>query len=308
VPVAEGARTVVRAAGGVVWRPRQGGPGVEVALVHRPKYDDWSLPKGKLDPGEPAVVGACREVLEETGLTVAAGRTLGLSRYRVVAGGREVPKTVRWWALQARGGAFTPTDEVDELRWLTPERAVKLLTSGYDAEPVRLFLSEPPLTRTLLLVRHARAGRREDFSGADDLRPLDARGHEQARALVRLLACYAPTRLLSAPLVRCVDTLRPLSAATGLDVEHDPLLAGAVYLQSPGRTVERLRALVRDTPTAVVSSQGEVLPAVVHDLAAGGRAPLPERSETPKGSVWALSFAAGDGCLLDVDVVLDPTD
>jgi 8-oxo-dGTP diphosphatase len=302
--VAESPTKVVRAAGGVVWRPRDGGPGVEVALVHRPRHDDWSLPKGKLDPGEPAVVGACREVLEETGLRVVAGRTLGESRYRVVAAGREVAKSVRWWSLRARGGEFTVTDEVDELRWLTPERAVRLLTSGYDNAPLRLFLAEPPASRTLLLVRHAKAGRRED-SGDDDQRPLDPRGHDQAEGLSRLLVCYAPDRLMSAPLVRCVDTVRPLSSRTGLELEHDPLLAGAAYQVAPERTHQHLLALVASGATAVACTQGEVVPDAVAALAKDGRAALPDRWEAPKGSVWALSFGA-DGCLIDADLTADP--
>lgn len=292
---------VVLAAGGVVWRRRDGGPGVEVALVHRPRYGDWSLPKGKLEPREPAVVGACREVLEETGLHVVAGRTLGTSSYRVVNSGREVAKTVRWWSLRALGGEFLATDEVDEVRWLTPERAVRLLTSGYDAAPLHLFLTEPPATRTLVLVRHARAGSRT--AGLDDdQRPLDPRGREQADALARVLTCYSPGRLLTAPLARCVDTLRPLSARTGLELGYDPLLAGAVYEQEPGRTHERLRGLVTGGVTVVVCSQGEVLPRAMAALARGGRAALPPRWETPKAGVWVLSFA-DDGCLVDVDLI-----
>jgi 8-oxo-dGTP diphosphatase len=247
-------------------------------------------------------------VLEETGLTVVAGRTLGESRYRVVASGREVRKRVRWWSLQVTGGDFDTSDEVDALRWLTPQRAVRTLTAGYDAEPLQRFVAEPPRTRTLLLVRHARAGHRQDFPGDDDQRPLDARGREQAAALARLLPAYGPTRLLSAPLVRCVDTLQPLSDATGLPVEPDPLLAGEAYEREPERTHERLVALVDEAlnGAVVASSQGEVLPEVVRLLARGGRATEPERWEAPKASVWALSFA-DDGCLVDADLTDGPT-
>jgi 8-oxo-dGTP diphosphatase len=294
----------VLAAGGVVWR--DGGGGVEVALVHRPRYDDWSLPKGKLEQGEPAVVGACREVLEETGLQVAAGRTLGQSRYRVVADGREVPKTVRWWSLRALEGDFTASDEVDELRWLSPDKALRMLTAGRDTEPLRLFLSAPPATRTLLLVRHASAGDRKGFHGDDVLRPLDSTGLGQARALARLLAAYRPERLLSAPAVRCSDTLRPLAGSVGLQVDLDPVLAAGAYAADPARTVERLRELVRDGATAVVCSQGEVLPAVVKVLGRGGSAALPQPLSAAKGSVWALSFD-DDGCLVDADHAADPT-
>jgi 8-oxo-dGTP diphosphatase len=287
----------------VVWRDRDDGSGVEVALVHRPKYDDWSLPKGKLEPSEPAVVGACREVLEETGLRVVAGRTLGRSRYRVVQHGREVPKTVQWWSLHAQDGAFTPGDEVDALRWLAPGPALALLTAGHDGEPLRRFLTEPPRLRLLLLVRHARAGRRQDWAGEDHLRPLDERGSAQAEALARLLTCYAPERLLSAPLVRCVDTLRPLSAATGLEVQHDPLLGGEAYLTDPARTQARLHGVLGPGAT-VACTQGEVVPDAVRALLRDGRSAAPERWEAPKGSVWALAFA-DDGCVVDAHLTTD---
>jgi 8-oxo-(d)GTP phosphatase len=298
-----GSRALVRAAGGVVWRP--GGDGVEVALIHRQRYDDWSLPKGKLDPGEPALVGACREVLEETGFRVVAGRTLGESRYRVVNGGRAVTKSVRWWSLRAVDGGFTATDEVDELRWLSPDKALELLTAGHDSDPLSLFLSATPALRTLLLVRHGTAGDRESFPGDDDRRPLDGHGREQAAALARLLPHYGPERLVSAPPVRCSDTLRPLGAATGLQVELDPVLSARAHAQDPRRAVARLRARVHEGACTVVCSQGEVLPDVLVALAEGGCGAMPSRPRTPKGSVWALSFD-DDGCLVDADHIADP--
>jgi 8-oxo-(d)GTP phosphatase len=300
-----GSRAVVRAAGGVVWRA--GGDGVEMALIHRQRYDDWSLPKGKLDHGEPPLAGACREVLEETGFHVVAGRTLGESRYRVVNGGRAVPKSVRWWSLEALDGGFTATDEVDELRWLPPDDALALLTAGHDSDPVRLFLSTSPRTRTLLLVRHGTAGHRQGFPCDDDLRPLDAHGREQAAALARLLPHYGPARLVSAPLVRCSDTLRPLGATTGLQVELDPVLSARAHERDPRRAAARLRGLVHDGATTVVCSQGEVLPDVLVALAQGGRCELPSPPRTPKGSVWVLSFD-DDGCLVDADHIADPAD
>jgi 8-oxo-(d)GTP phosphatase len=301
-----GSRAVVRAAGGVVWRAAEG-VDVEMALIHRQRYDDWSLPKGKLDPGEPALVGACREVLEETGFRVVAGRTLGESRYRVVNGGRAVSKSVRWWSLQAVDGSFTATEEVDELRWLAPDDALELLTAGHDSDPVRLFLSAAPHTRTLLLVRHGTAGDRQGFPGDDDLRPLDGHGREQAAALARLLPHYGPARLVSAPLVRCSDTLRPLGAATGLQVELDPVLSARAHERDPRRAAARLRGLVHEGATTVVCSQGEVLPDVLVALARGGRCALPSPPRTPKGSVWALSFDE-DACLVDADHIGEPAD
>ena len=125
--------TEIRAAGGVVWRPGPAGP--EVLLVHRPRYDDWSLPKGKLDPGETFEDAARREVLEETGVTAELGEELGPVRYHDNKGR---PKLVRYWVMAAgEPTAFEPNDEVDGIRWAAPEEAVELLTYERDVELVR---------------------------------------------------------------------------------------------------------------------------------------------------------------------------
>ena len=118
---------LVRAAGGVVWRRRGGG--VQILVVHRPKYDDWSLPKGKLDPGETYLHAAQREVLEETGLVCEVGPELARSHY---TDGKGRPKVVRYWAMRAVKGAFTPNEEVDEIRWLAHPKAAKALTYRRD--------------------------------------------------------------------------------------------------------------------------------------------------------------------------------
>ena len=123
----------IEAAGGVVVRDGDDGS-VEVAVVHRPKYDDWSLPKGKLERGEEAEHAALREVEEETGLRCELGRELESARYRDRKGR---PKHVRWWLMRPLGGTFEPNDEVDELRWLEPDAAVEALDYEHDRELVR---------------------------------------------------------------------------------------------------------------------------------------------------------------------------
>lgn len=118
----------IRAAGGVVCRPGPAGL-LEVAVVHRPAYDDWSLPKGKLEPGEEAVEAALREVEEETGYVCELLEEVGCVRYRDHKG-RD--KTVCYWRMEVREGRFSPGQEVDELRWLTVEEAAGILSYGHD--------------------------------------------------------------------------------------------------------------------------------------------------------------------------------
>ena len=129
----------VRAAGGLVVRDRGEGP--ELAVVHRPRYDDWSLPKGKLERGEGWEEAALREVQEETGLRCALGRELEPARYRDRKGRT---KLVRWWLMSPLGGSFEAGDEVDELRWMTPEAAGELLDYEHDRDLVRSALAPRP--------------------------------------------------------------------------------------------------------------------------------------------------------------------
>ena len=283
----------IRAAGGVVWRRAESGPegGVEVALVHRPRYDDWSLPKGKLSPGEPEVEGAVREVLEETGYHVRVGRPLGETRYDKLIGKVARPKVVRWWAMQATTGTFTPNREVDDLRWAPLSEAEQLLTRDTDRDLLRRFAQGPAPTRTVLLVRHASAGSRSRWTGDDRDRPLDECGQAQADELVRLLARFDVARIASADVARCIDTVAPFAEALGITVEAEPLLSETGY---PGRE-EDAEALLRATDPdrdAVACSQGDVIPDLVGRLLATDDLDRPDPIAAAKGSVWALTFAA----------------
>jgi 8-oxo-(d)GTP phosphatase len=221
----------VRAAGGVVAR---GDPdAVEILLVHRPKYDDWSLPKGKALPDESDEDCAVREVLEETGLRCERRFELPSTRYRDSAG-RD--KRARYWAMRVHSGRFEPHEEVDEVAWLPPREARSRLSWERDEAVLRAFGYDGG--RPLLLVRHASAGERDEWSGDDRLRPLDERGRRQARRLVELLAGHRIERVVSSPYLRCVQTVEPL----GLPVEaREELAEGAgldafakVAAESPG--------------------------------------------------------------------------
>ncbi|MCU1615474.1 MAG: hydrolase [Frankiales bacterium] len=289
---AEGER-LVPAGGGVVWRPAVDG-GIEVVLIHRPRYDDWSLPKGKIDAGENAVTAAVREVCEETGLAALAGRRSIRTTYPV----RQGTKRVDYWLMRPVGGAFGPNDEVDELRWLALPEAAELLSHDHDravlADAARTDIPREP---TLLLLRHASAGERTDFEGPDELRPLDRRGREQARRLAEVLPAFGPVALLSADRVRCRQTLEPLAERLELDVGRAPELGEEEFQSDPEAGLALVERLLEPRPVpgvTVVCSQGGAIPSVLMALgvrwegAAGALWP-----PSAKGSFWALGGRPG---------------
>ncbi|WP_433434690.1 NUDIX hydrolase [Nonomuraea sp. CA-141351] len=247
---------LLRAAGAVVWRGEESRP--EVAVIHRPGYDDWTFPKGKLKSGEHEIAAALREVREETGLTVLLGRALPPVHY--LSTGRL--KRVDYWVARVAGDdGFSPGDEVDELRWLPLEEARQLLTYEWDVGLLRALPAAPLETVPLVLVRHASAGSRSEWQDDDALRPLDAGGRAQAANLAAALPAYRPELLISSPSARCVQTLEPYGAGAGAETKLEPLLS------EESHDPEKTTALVRDIAVpAAVCSHRKVLPNLVKAL------------------------------------------
>ena len=284
-----GDRTVY-AAGAVLWRPGSGKSvkSIEIAVIHRPRYDDWSLPKGKVDPGETAPVAAVREVLEETGHHCYLGRRLAIITYPIDQG----VKKVHYWAATSTGGKFVPVNEVDELLWLPVCDAMKKLGYPQDRKVLRRFVKQPPDTKTILVVRHGTAGNKSRFRGDDTKRPLDKKGRAQAEALVRQLLAFGATDVYSADRVRCQQTVEPLAAELGVAIHNEPTLTEEAYVKSPKRGRQRALQISAQAGTPVICTQGKVIP----DLIAwwcerdGVR---PDKSRNLKGSTWVLSLSAG---------------
>ncbi|HVT66983.1 MAG TPA: NUDIX domain-containing protein, partial [Trebonia sp.] len=213
---------LIKAAGAVAWRPGPDGE-PEILLVHRKKYDDWSLPKGKTEPGEPLPVTAVREVLEEGGARLALGRRLVSARYNV--NGR--PKRVHYWAARTVSvdPHAVPNSEVDEVTWLPAAAAVKKVSYSHDHGVLADFAARPAKTVPLILLRHAKALPKSGWEAPDLVRPLDGSGRSAAKALADLLTCFSPRpRLISSPADRCTETLRPLAELTGEPVREEPSL------------------------------------------------------------------------------------
>jgi len=279
---------IVLAAGGVLWRPGHRETAEEVAVIHRPRYDDWSLPKGKVDPGETEPVAAVREVFEETGHHVQLGRRIATVSYPV----EPRTKKVQYWSARSIGGSFAPNNEVDDLIWLPAAAAIKKVSYPYDRKVLRRWAKQPPDTQSVLIVRHATAGSKSRFSGDDKLRPLDKKGRAQAEALVAQLSTFGPTDVYSADRVRCHQTVEPLAEELGVTIHNEPSLTEEAYADNPKRGRRRVLQIAESHRTPVICTQGKVIP----DLIAwwcerdGVR---PDKSRNRKGSTWVLSLANG---------------
>lgn len=286
---------IVYAAGAVLWRPGRGsGKAVEVAVIHRPRYDDWSLPKGKLDQGETLPVAAVREVLEETGQHCRLGRRLPMVTYPVDQG----IKKVQYWAARSDGGTFAPNDEVDDLLWLPVADAMKKLGYAPDRKVLRRFAKQPADTKTVLVVRHGTAGSKARYRGDDNKRPLDKKGRAQAEALVAQLLAFGATEVYAADRVRCHQTVEPLAAELGVDIHNEPLLTEEAYAKNAKRGRQRALQIAKRAGTPLICSQGKVIP----DLVAwwcDRNGVRPDKSRNHKGSTWVLSLT--DGRLIAAD-------
>ena len=306
----------VRAAGAVLWRSSHRDAAVEVALIHRPRYDDWSLPKGKVDPGETEPVAAVREVFEETGHRMCLGRRITTVSYPTEQG----TKKVRYWAACSLGGSFTPGHEVDDLIWLPVHAAIKKLSYSQDRKVLRRFAKHPVNTRTVLVVRHGTAGSKSRFKGDDAKRPLDKKGRAQAEALVGQLLAFGASDVYAADRVRCHQTVEPLAEELGVVIGNEPTLTEEAYAENPKRGRRRVLQIAgllddagrhRDTARSpgpagqsipphvpVICTQGKVIPDLI-DWWCERDGVRPDKSRNRKGSIWVLSLS--DGRLVAAD-------
>jgi 8-oxo-dGTP pyrophosphatase MutT (NUDIX family)/phosphohistidine phosphatase SixA len=277
-------RPATPAAGGVVWRLR--GADLEVAVAHRPRYDDWSLPKGKINPGEPPLLAAVREVGEEIGAEVRVGRHLKSVEYTMAG---NLVKRVSYWAMRYLAGQHRANAEVDAVEWLTVAEASHRLSYPLDRAVLADFARIPATTATVLLIRHARAGKRSEFNGDDRLRPLDKIGRRHARDSVPFLATFEPHRIVAADRVRCVQTVTPLAGRLGVDVDSCADFSDEAFADDPQAAVKHLLELATGSDPVAICSQGKAIPGLLSTLGVAG-SPYPCR----KGSAWALSVLRGE--------------
>ena len=259
------------AAGVVCWRDQKGK--LEVLLVNRAKYNDWSFPKGKQDPRESLAETAVREMLEETGISLRLGRKLSSAQYKVSNGEKKI---VEYWASKIKARAwkktdFSPNEEISKLKWFGVDDSAEKLTYEHDVELLQevsaLYKKNELETRALILLRHAKATARTNWSGAEAKRPLLPEGKQQSKKLVRLLSAFGPKLLITSPWTRCEHTVLPYATATNQTLIYRSQLTELTSALSPRKTIKVVEDLFEAKKSALICTHRPALPTILKTLA-----------------------------------------
>ena len=261
----------VFAAGVVCWREVKGE--ILFALVHREKYNDWGFAKGKQDPGEELCETAVREVHEELGLKIKLGRKLSTINYELSNGD---DKEVHYWASKVtdkavRRSSFVPNEEISQVEWHDGKSALKLLSYAHDKallkEVLELHREKELETKALILLRHAKATPRNDWSGEEAKRPLLPEGKTQAKRLVAILKSFGPKRLVTSPWTRCWQTVEPYAKACDKTLISRSQLTELTSSLSPRKTTKAVQDLFDSQNSALLCSHRPALPTITQTLA-----------------------------------------
>lgn len=272
------------AAGGVVWRRNSDGE-IEVLLVHRPRYDDWSLPKGKLEEGEALISCAYREILEETGLSIKLGPFVGSVDYYVPDG----LKRASYWSasLIEDKSSFHPNEEVDEILWLDLESASEKATRDSDQEILELFILTPYDSSALIMLRHAKALERTEWQGGDEDRPLQLVGQLQAKRMLSLYQVFGVEEIHTSDAVRCLDTVAQMAKA----LQITPVITNAVseytYKKNKEKSIDYVKDLIKRNQQVILCSHNPVLPRMMEKLTKKIDFDYPDNKLLP-GEAWVL--------------------
>ncbi len=255
---------MIKAAGAVVWREETPFE-LEILLVHRPKYDDWSFPKGKIDEKEASIAAAFREVKEETGVTAIFGQYLGSTSYKL----EDEKKKVKYWMAQARptSDAFSANEEVDKIEWVSIKEARHFLTYDEDRDILDEFINRERYSSATILLRHAKALKRSDWNDYDLDRPLTNDGIEQSKRLISQLEPFGIEGIFSSDATRCFATVEPTSLAFDIKVSVSPDINEEVYEKSPKVALEYVRHLMRYPGNHLVSSHNPIIPEILTKIA-----------------------------------------
>jgi 8-oxo-dGTP diphosphatase len=254
---------MIRAAGALLWR-ETAERSVEIALIHRPRYGDWTLPKGKIEQGETALQCAYRELVEETGIKANFTQQLGSVDYEE----NGQAKRVIFWAAHCALDAsnFIANEEVDQLRWLTIEEALEEATYPTDLEIILKFKDQPKRSDTLIILRHTKALERGDWDEPDSQRTLDEVGFDQAQLLIKHLEPFAIDEVYTSDFTRCVQTVTPIAHARGLSITAVPSLNEETFHEDPARAVSFANALKQDEKNILICSHNPVIPTMLRGI------------------------------------------
>lgn len=261
----------VYAAGAVVWRLVDGK--LRILLIHRTKYRDITLPKGKVDPGEMLAETAVREVHEETGIRVSLGVSVGVSRYHLAS---QKQKVVHYWAAEAteaaiRESTFVPNREIAALEWVSLKKARARLSYPVDLEIIDFFanLVDDGVLRTfpVIALRHAKATPRSEWDRSDASRPLTDRGRKQAKSIVGPLRAFGVRRIVTSDAVRCVETVTPLAKALGRKPVQTEKISQDAWEDGESDLRSVVGRRIRAGKPAVLCSHGPVLPGLLSEIA-----------------------------------------
>jgi 8-oxo-dGTP diphosphatase len=286
---------VIRAAGALLWRENSQLE-IEIALIHRPRYGDWSLPKGKVDDGETTLQCAYREVFEETGVKAQFTRELGSVEY--LESGES--KRVKYWAAKAPSfdQQFKVNEEVDEIRWLNPADATALATHDSDKSIIENFLSQEPRTDTLIILRHTKALERGDWDDLDSKRTLDEKGLQQAASLITHLAPFAIDEIYSSDYIRCVQTVTPLADVRNLRITEIPNLNEENFDLDPERSISFANAVKQDEKNILLCSHNPVIPTMLRGIL-NTKLKNKDLIKLEPGDAWIVHRVRGEIVALD---------
>lgn len=254
---------LTEAAGAVLWRKNESDE-VEIAIIHRPRYGDWSLPKGKVESGESHIAAAYREVQEETGYESTFGPEIGQVIYKL----ESIPKVVRYWSAQA---SATPAgrpnvNEVDLIQWLDPVSAKEVLTNKDDRKIVDFFLDFGVDTFPIILLRHAKALKRTEWDGDDGDRPLEHKGQLQAKRLLPIYLPYAVSEIHTSDALRCSETISAIAHSLSYTPIFSSDLSEYGFSKDKNAPLDYVQNLMDRGISAVVCSHNPILPKVVKKL------------------------------------------
>jgi 8-oxo-dGTP diphosphatase len=287
----------IMAAGAVLYRVNQ--DEFEIALIHRPRYDDWSFPKGKIEFGESFLATARREVLEETGYAAKFGPLIAEIQY--LAEG--VPKRVKYWAAHAisEPKSIADIEEVDLLEWHSLKSAKAKLTHEEDRKVLKLFKDMSPgidKNCTLILLRHAKALKRVEWIGDDGDRPLDNRGQIQSEKFRSIYEAYGIDEIFSSDAYRCLETVKPLGRDLGITVGIASDISEYQYSRDKEKPLKFAKKFLKaskegeSNKTVLLCSHNPVLPKILKELAGSMAFDEIDRGLEP-GDGWILFHRDG---------------